>query len=843
MDKTNIAQKWLVAQKIEKELQSQLNNDLPTFEDIEHLVSQLRIACEAVIFRDFEYGTKERVQHRLWDAHSLINTRYRKLVAHYRSGDQKRRSTERRKLEKHYVDFLKTSQFFYKGYIQRLASHYGPLPALQRIANRLSLSPLSVDKPVKVGKAVEHLIKMSCHFTLLRLGDLSRYRNVLRTKDRSWEPALGYYYLADALYPNSGSAHNQMAVIALAEGSHLDALYHLLRAVAVEEPHELARDNLAIEYKKISNSWEKEKHSKRRSAPSESPLVIWFVRLQARFYKGVAFSEQAELEREVLGQLAASLKDASFEETLNKLVLINMAANYLATERITEQEGLLKDDLKQSFYYLLGFNVQVLCVLLQTLISELANAAEAENLESLTATESSGDSCEKLNAVAIRVLPAIRQYFAWVISQRAVLVGLGTGVDAAATGPLVGHIQRLWKIIRDALTALVNVFPAASLPTLGYLLPEDEETVGFKPLRAPPPGEEDFSLYVKDDGSLKPRIGEGVFRQPENENYSRVHDILRAGIALHSEKDRSAASSGEHNSTYAPGPQSPVAEVSASPAQSEYSHTKLKYRAKGSESTSTGPSDIDMHRLGDNAPADPLDTDMLRMVENLVEPVKSLGSNNESSYGMHSSTANEVFAPIGSERVPKVMGNQFTPKKPFPSLPGIWSTPFTPQPNELQRLSPDGFISPGAFSSMNYATNQQQMAAASALDQMTGSRRGPAKDFRINGSQRSPTSMERSPSVNQLLQMSLAQQYGISPTSSFNFTANSSIEANNSPPKAYYARTVGQTSHNSFNDSTMYEGASDFDRFTMMQSSLYNGSQASMGRSNHTPPAGQGRSG
>ncbi|KAM3081523.1 hypothetical protein ACMFMG_004980 [Clarireedia jacksonii] len=685
---------------------------------------------------------------------------------------------------------------------------------------------------------------MSCHFTLLRLGDLSRYRNVLRTKDRSWEPALGYYYLADALYPNSGSAHNQMAVIALAEGSHLDALYHLLRAVAVEEPHELARDNLAIEYKKISNSWEKEKHTKRRSALSESPLVIWFVRLQARFYKGVAFSEQAELEREVLGQLAGSLKDASFEETLNKLVLINMAANYLATERITEQEGLLKDDLKQSFYYILGFNVQVLCVLLQTLISELANAAEAENLESLTASESSGDSSEKLSAVAIRILPAIRQYFAWVISQRALLVGLGTGVDAAATGPLVGHIQRLWKVIADALTALVNIFPATSLPTLGYLLPEDEETIGFKPLRAPPPGEENFSLYVKADGSLKPRLGEGVFRQPENENYARVQDILQAGIALHSEKGRSAASSGELHPTYAPGPQSPMSEVSAVPAQlPEHPHRKLKHGVKGSESTSTGPSNTDMHHLEDNTPADSLDTDMLRMVEDLVEPVKSLGTNNESSYGMHSSTANEIFAPIGSERVQKMMGNQFTPKKPFPSLPGIWSTPFTPQPDELRRLSPDGFISPGGFSSLSYATNQQQMAAASALDQMTGPRRGPATDFRTNGSQRSPTSMERSPSVNQLLQMSLAQQYGVSPTSSFNFTSNSSIEANNSPPKAYYTRTTGRTSLNNFNDSTTYEGASDFDRFTMMQSSLYNGSQASMGRSNHTPPAGQGRSG
>lgn len=242
---------------------------------------------------------------------------------------------ERRKLEKHYVDFLKESQFFYKGYIQRVASHFGPLPALQRIANRLSLSPLSVDKPIKAGRTLEHLLKLSCHFTLLRLGDLSRYRNDLRTKERSWDPALGYYSLAEALYPDSGNAHNQMAVIALADGSHLDALYHLLRAVAVKEPHTLARGNLAIEYKKISTSWEKERQSRRRPAPVESALVIWFVRLHARFYKGVEFSTQGELENEVLGQLVSALKDHSFEETLNKLVLINMAANYLATQRLT----------------------------------------------------------------------------------------------------------------------------------------------------------------------------------------------------------------------------------------------------------------------------------------------------------------------------------------------------------------------------------------------------------------------------------------------------------------------------------------------------------------------------
>ncbi|ESZ95008.1 hypothetical protein SBOR_4628 [Sclerotinia borealis F-4128] len=830
MDKSSIQQKWLVAQKIETELQSHLNKDSPTFEDIEHLLSQLRIACEAVIFSDFEYATKERVQHRLWDSHSLINTRYRKLVAHYRSPEQKRRAVERRKLEKHYVDFLKTSQYFYKGYIQRVASHFGPLPALQRIANRLSLSPLSVDEPIKVSRSHEHLLKLSCHFTLLRLGDLSRYRNDLRTKERSWDPALGYYYLAEALYPNSGNAHNQMAVIALADGSHLDALYHLLRAVAVEEPHTLARGNLAIEYKKISTTWEKERQSKRRPAPVESALVIWFVRLQARFYKGVEFSTQGELEKEVLGQLASALKDQSFEETLNKLVLINMAANYLATQRLTEAESGVTDDLKKSFYFLLGFNLQVFCVLLQALITELTDAAEAENLESLTATDASGDSFEKLSPVAIRVLPAIRQYFAWIISQRLLLIGLADGIDLESTGPLVGHIRRMWKTAADTLTALVGFFPVASLPYLPYLLSEDEQTVGFKPLRDPPHGLEEYSLYNKDDGSLKARISDGIIRQPDSENYARIRDILRAGMALHFERPCPIVMTDDSRFIYGTeGATSPISDNSVMPSQlTKPTHAVQNFKTISDENSMATDS------LGI------MDTEMSRMVDDLLEP-GSLVPSDDTSYDMNSSTANAVLAPIGSERTRLSTSNQITPTKAFPSLPSIWSSPFTPKPNELRPISPEKPSSSGEFPLMNYSTNRDQLAAAAALDNMTGMQGRSSNGSATNVmSQRSSSDMSKP--VNQMLQESLARQFEPMSLSSSVFSTNSSIYANNSPPKAYYGRTLGHPSFNG-HDSTIYSGATDFDRTTMLQSSFWNGSQTDNEHYNRTPPAGQGRRG
>ena len=292
----------------------------------------MRKACESTIFLDFEYATSQGVGQHLWDAHTKINTRFKKLLAEYRKGDQKKAVVEKRKFEKRYADFIKTSQFFYKGYIQRLASHFTGMKELHRIAHRLSLSTLSVDARIQVPPHVEHLIELSCHASLLRLGDLSRYRNNMRTKDRSWEPAMAFYSLANDLYPDSGAAHNQMAVIATTDGNHLDAVYHFYRAITTKEPHPLAHGNLELEFKKITTAWEK-----KRSHPktdSLTTLIWWFVLLHAKFYEGVEFSTHEELENEVLSRLALLLKEQSFGETLEKFVLINIAAESLAGQRI-----------------------------------------------------------------------------------------------------------------------------------------------------------------------------------------------------------------------------------------------------------------------------------------------------------------------------------------------------------------------------------------------------------------------------------------------------------------------------------------------------------------------------
>jgi hypothetical protein len=290
---------------------------------------RFRNSCLETIFLDFEFATAQGVEARLWAVHTVIKERHKKLISRSQAQEPKN-LVEVRKLQKRYVDFIKTSQHFYKGYIQSLASTYSGLKGLRRIAYCLALDTLAADDLTKGGPQLERLVDASCHATLLRLGDLSRYRNEIRTKDRSWQPALSYYELADNLCPESGSAHNQMAVIALAEQNHLDALYHLYRAIAIAEPHPLAKGNLEIEFKKITAAWEKNQIS-RTKLDSEGTLVLWFVRLHAKLYKGAT---SVELEQEVLSRITQLLKEQSFELTLERIVIINIAAEFFANQRI-----------------------------------------------------------------------------------------------------------------------------------------------------------------------------------------------------------------------------------------------------------------------------------------------------------------------------------------------------------------------------------------------------------------------------------------------------------------------------------------------------------------------------
>lgn len=118
-------------------------------------------------------------------------------------------------MDRLYAHYLKTAQYFYRGYLQRICARY-QITDLQRIARRADLEEMPVPDEDKVdakAKQLDNIVRMSCHKTLIYLGDLARYRAINRGKEPKWDNALAYYLLADELIPALGHGHHQCGVI------------------------------------------------------------------------------------------------------------------------------------------------------------------------------------------------------------------------------------------------------------------------------------------------------------------------------------------------------------------------------------------------------------------------------------------------------------------------------------------------------------------------------------------------------------------------------------------------------------------------------------------------------
>ncbi|RAL05568.1 uncharacterized protein BO80DRAFT_440347 [Aspergillus ibericus CBS 121593] len=509
---------WQTALEVEKELLKSLAEKEPTFAEISHYLSEFRSACQNAVLQAFETARSVDVETRLWDAHLKINTRFRKLLSRFREeGGKKKKPVERRKLEKHYLEFIKSSQRFYRAYIQQLSSHFGGIPELEKVARKFNSDNLSAEPPIQSSEPLRRLVLLSCHATLIRLGDLSRYRETeLVSKNRNWGPAIGYYDLATLIHPASGAPHNQLAVIALADGNHLRATYHLYRALGAQEPHPSAKGNLEIEFRKVMNAWNKRELIRPEDAgiPGRA-LAPWFVYLHAQCYRGLDFPEHDELESEVLNQLAVDLKERSLEGTLQKFCLINIAAEDFSRTRTTE------DTAPNARLFFQRINVKTFFTLLQILLAEVERFAveDPSNQDAKTGPD-------KVTVVARRILPALRNYSSWLLTASSLLVSYKGEKDT----PLAVQIIEFWKIYANTLTLLASTFDVVHLPEIDYLLEEDEETLCFAPLAK----ESTSRRYFNSAGQQKPRMNDpGVERNhPNMEMLYRIREFVIDGLDL-----------------------------------------------------------------------------------------------------------------------------------------------------------------------------------------------------------------------------------------------------------------------------------------------------------------------
>ncbi|KAI3337171.1 hypothetical protein HD806DRAFT_518109 [Xylariaceae sp. AK1471] len=724
------------------------------FEEAEKTMAEFRLACMQVISYDFEYAVAKKVEQSLWQCHVFLNGEYRKALSRLNTQNQ---AVQRRKMDKLYRGFLKTSESFYLVYIQQLHKRFS-IPELQQFALPTEMQPTEkLAEDLCPPAPLRALVLKSCQSTLVRLGDLARYR--CQSSDKvtkaTFDKASDYYGLANSLDPDDGSAHHQLAVLHQIPEQHFEIVYHFHRAIAVSKPHELALRNLEREFKSPDSSSQARKGTVKNRSEA---MVTWFVRLHAFFFHGKQFSQQSELEEEVLHRVELALKSEGSETLLLKMILVNMAAYDISTEKVKSSWTM---EGSQSCQFLLRFNTRMMLILLRA----LHHALYGETATSLASDSASHDdeSCIAFAPSLRKLLPPFRLYLAWTYVTRADLVQYQDYLEP--------HIKEVYRLLADVLTSLnLYIDPTMGTVSSKYLLPEDTEAQGLRPLndrRLPlflRMEEQRNSNPPKRIKTRKPQqIVFGRQFKEDTEAVWRIRDIICCGVFLAGSAKFPIALTSQNR----PGRDTEAwvfvdgASVPMSSDEASLSHLLRKLHFGDFKSSLEKPTEPEVNKLqtentandyipiletlqkasmsrSDNmsnkgkSPARPStayldsdlseDSEMINMVNKLLDPVddvrpQSGQAQTDPSYGMHSSTANEIFGNL------EASSTQPSPlSRAIPSLP--WDYFYKPTPHrsssqEQNQLSPNGHNVPrsaaGSSSYLNDLSAPFNQALPSAL--------------------------------------------------------------------------------------------------------------------------------
>jgi len=380
----------------------------------------------------------------------------------------------------------------------------------------------SLQEPVS--PEVQAQVILSCHQTLIYLGDLFRYRAAEKLdKVPDWGPAIGYYALAIALRPSSGMAFHQQSVVAFEQGDYLRSTYYLYRAIVVTEPHPNATANLELQFKKITAGWDRgeliPKHSPSDRSASRKALISWFVRFHSMCYRGQHFSQYEELEKEVLSRVAYELKKRTLDGILSKMVFINVAAQATATTRFQSKPDA--GEALQAYSFFLRLNVKFFATLLDTFREDVQ---DHYGQDQRPGTEQ--PLAKHVSDQARHVLPCLCLYSAWLLSNADVIAARGV-YDAT----LLKAIDQFWKSYTATLSAMADAFPIRELPDVSYQLEEDVDAFGFMPLVS---DNTQKLWHDAENAGLKPKFSDlNLCRlDPNAEMLGRVRRLLMDGLHL-----------------------------------------------------------------------------------------------------------------------------------------------------------------------------------------------------------------------------------------------------------------------------------------------------------------------
>ncbi|MCL7051553.1 hypothetical protein MKW94_021087 [Papaver nudicaule] len=228
----------------EKQLWQLIHSKGPIETDVQELYRKARSSCEEIIVNDHELAELKDIEYSLWKLHYKHIDEYRNRIREA-SVPRKSANLESETLLEELKSFVSEATKFYQDLIAKIRRSYGfPTDVMVSIGSGISRSIESAD----MGRC-----QFSCHRSLVYLGDLARYRELYGNPDaqgRKWSTAARHYLNASLIWPDSGNAQNQLAVLATYIGDEFLALYHCARSLAVKEPFPDAWDNLILLFEK-----------------------------------------------------------------------------------------------------------------------------------------------------------------------------------------------------------------------------------------------------------------------------------------------------------------------------------------------------------------------------------------------------------------------------------------------------------------------------------------------------------------------------------------------------------------------------------------------------------------
>lgn len=359
-------------------------------------------------------------------------------------------------------------------------------------------------------------------------------------------------------------------------------------------------------------------------------------------------------------------------------------------------------------HYILRFNLRFIRTICRALESEQTRLSD---MTSDPAPENTGTTVDRL-------LPLIRTYVVWLAACR-------EGVFGAADA-LGGALQdMLWSLAKVFTLLCAQVYRnQEGLVSCPYLLPEDMIVRGLRPLRdvvVP----EACRFHCAEDGQMKPRLQDENQQLPaHHETWARILDILRGAyflaedstvpIGYRIEQDSLVFEfQPQHVQSADAQKRTPMVAVTESeerrPAapEAQKSHAPTGSFANPLVGTEqTPPPARPTTQAQEQRAIEDADQNLIDMLAPFLRPPtpQHQQSSKETSYGMHTETAMDVFGGHGQGE-PSPLGSG--PSRKLEPLP--WGWVFTPTPHK--ELPSPGY---GGFTGQNNA-------APSPRNMLTGS--------------------------------------------------------------------------------------------------------------------------